>query len=63
MLDQRYVLPFALLMAGCTAILLYLLAHDALGITRGSIITDAFGLAAFLAIGCIAVSFVLRKRT
>ncbi len=61
MLDRRYVLPFALLMAGCTAILLYVLAHDALGISRGSIITDSFGLAVLLA-ACAAGSFVLRKR-
>lgn len=61
MLDQRYVLPFALFMAACTAISLYLLAHDALGIPRGLIMRDLFGLAAVLAVGCAAVGF--RKRT
>jgi hypothetical protein len=40
-----------------------LLAHDALGIPRGSIITDSFGLAVFLAVGCTVASFILRKRT
>jgi hypothetical protein len=54
-------LLLALLTAGCVAIGLYILAHDAIGIPRRSIVMGSFGSAVFLAVTCVIVTFTKRR--
>jgi hypothetical protein len=61
MLDRRLLLLMAVASAACTAVLIYVLAHDALGVPRHAIVLDSFGSAAFLAIVC-GIAAALPKR-
>jgi len=57
MSKRGLILLAAFLAAGCMAIGLYVLIHDAVGIPRRSIAMDSFGSAAFLAVVCVITTF------
>lgn len=60
--NRGLLLSFAFLAAGCAAIGLYTLAHDAIGIPSHSIVMDSFGSAAFLATVCAIATVTRRNR-
>jgi hypothetical protein len=62
MFNRRFMLPVAVLTAGCAAVGLYTLAHDVIGISRHSIVMDSFGSATFFAIACV-IATVTRRGT
>ncbi len=61
-MPKQWLLLSALLMAGCTAFFIYVLAHDELGFSRHLIAVGSFWSAAILALVCLCTSVISRTK-
>jgi hypothetical protein len=62
MLRRATVLLIAFLAAAGTAVALYVIGHDDIGIAPHAMITDSFGSAAGLAMLCAVATIAKRKK-